>query len=110
MSLVETGEVIVIGDVKSFGKNNYEKREIVLAMEDGKYRQEVAFEFGGHSLLLVDRVDVGDTVSVHFSLRGREWKGRYFVSLAGYQIEIHEKTNIPALDKNEDGSELDIPF
>ena len=68
------------------------KREFVLEISDGQYPQLVKFELANEKCELIDKFNVGDFVSVKFSLRGREWtnpKGEkvYILNLSVYAIE-----------------------
>ncbi len=36
---------------------------------------------------IVDNVNEGDQIKVHFDLRGREWQGKYFTNLNAWRVE-----------------------
>jgi hypothetical protein len=71
----------------------FKKREFVLELEAAsRYPQLVLFQLTGDRCAVLDDFGAGDTVSVEFSLRGREWKSpkgetRYFNSLEVWSIE-----------------------
>jgi single-stranded DNA-binding protein len=71
----------------------FKKREFVLELEAAsRYPQLVLFQLTGDRCAALDDFGAGDTVSVEFSLRGREWKSpkgetRYFNSLEVWSIE-----------------------
>ncbi len=71
----------------------FRKREFVLELDaDSRYPQLVLFQLTGDRCAALDEFGPGDTVSVEFSLRGREWKSpkgetRYFNSLEVWSIE-----------------------
>lgn len=84
-----TGTVVHIGDIQEFGSKGFYKRDLVLSNPDDQYPQKVPFECAKQA---ADRVtelglEVGDTVKVTFDLRGREYNGRYFGSIAAWKVE-----------------------
>ncbi len=79
------GTVKVIDDVQEF-KSGFTKREFVVEVEDGKYPQMVKFETIKDKTSLLDKVSVGDTVTVNFDIRGNEYNGRYYVNLQAWKI------------------------
>ena len=64
----------------------FQKREIVVRVEEGKYPQDINLEFVQEKIALLDSVEAGDEVSVMFDIRGREYNGRYFNNLQGWKI------------------------
>lgn len=71
----------------------FKKREFVLELDAAsRYPQLVLFQLTGDRCAALDEFAAGDTVSVEFSLRGREWQSpkgetRYFNSLEVWSIE-----------------------
>ncbi len=71
----------------------FKKREFVLELDAAsRYPQLVLFQLTGDRCAALDDFGPGDSVSVEFSLRGREWKSpkgetRYFNSLEVWSIE-----------------------
>ncbi len=52
----------------------FRKREFVLKLDaDSRYPQMVAFELTGDRCDSLDKFEIGQEVSVEFTLRGREW-------------------------------------
>ena len=68
------GSIKVIMDTQTFD-SGFQKKEFVVTTKE-QYPQDVKFE------LIKDRIDIltpykqGDTVKVHFNVRGNEYKGR----------------------------------
>jgi single-strand DNA-binding protein len=86
-----TGTIKRIGEteVKS---EKFQKRELTLEIEDGKYMQTCSFQVTGDRCSSLDEFSQGDTVKVAWNLRGREWSGgsggpRVFNSLDIWRIE-----------------------
>lgn len=67
--------------------SGFNKRDFVVTTEDEKYPQDIKFECLKDKVSLVDGLNKGDRVTVSFDVRGREWKGNYFVNLAAWKIE-----------------------
>jgi len=85
MAIETTGKIFKIFETKQITER-FTKREFVLEVEDGKYPQQVLFQFTGDRCPDLDGYKEGQEVVVTFNLRGREWtspKGevRYFNSL-----------------------------
>ena len=100
------GTVKVVQEPQTFA-SGFSKRELVVTVEDGKYPQDINVEFMQDKVGLLDGLDVGDKVTVHFDIRGREYNGRYFNNLAGWKIEVEGKEQVDA--PQDDGAE-DLPF
>ncbi|MBC2600729.1 DUF3127 domain-containing protein [Puniceicoccus vermicola] len=79
------GKVKEVFDEQTFG-SGFRKREFVVTVEDGKYPQDIKFECVQDKIQQLDNVSADDTVKVKFDIRGREWKGNYFVNLSAWQV------------------------
>ncbi|MBU0677680.1 MAG: DUF3127 domain-containing protein [Verrucomicrobia bacterium] len=89
-----TGKIKLIQEPQSFS-SGFTKREIVVTVEEGKYPQEISFEFLKDKVSLLDSLSAGQTVRVSFDIRGREYNGRYFNNLVGWRIEPSEGDSTP---------------
>ena len=65
---------------------SFQAREFVIEV-DGTYPQFVKFQLVQDRCALVDNYNEGDSLRVHFDLRGREWQGKYFTNLNAWRIE-----------------------
>ncbi len=79
------GTVKEVFDEQTFG-SGFRKREFVVTMEDGKYPQDIKFECVQDKIQLLEGISPNDTVTVKFDIRGREWKGNYYVNLSAWQV------------------------
>jgi len=86
MSYEMTGTVKVIQEEQTFS-SGFVKREMVITVEDGKYPQDINLEFVQDNAHLPGTVEVGDTVTVGFDIRGREYNGRYFNNLNAWRLK-----------------------
>ncbi len=96
-----SGTVKEIFDEQTFG-SGFNKREFVVTTED-KYPQDIKFELVKDKTSLIDGVNKGDTVTVSFDVRGREWKGNYYVNLNAWKIQAGASSG----GGNDDGPPLD---
>ncbi|MEZ5413311.1 MAG: DUF3127 domain-containing protein [Opitutaceae bacterium] len=81
-----SGTIKVVFDEQTFG-SGFNKREFVLTIEDGRFPQDVKFECVKDKVALVAGLNPGDKAKVFFDLRGREWKGNYYVNLNAWKLE-----------------------
>jgi hypothetical protein len=68
------------------GQKGTRKRSLRTETLDTKYPQKLEFEFLGERCDKVKGLHIGDIVTVSFEPRGREYQGRWFVSLFGWDI------------------------
>ncbi len=108
-----TGKIKLIGEKQTFD-SGFQKIEFVLTTND-QYPQDVKFE------VLKDKVDnfvkynkVGQDVDVSFNVKGNEYKGKYYVSLAAWKIFKAEGSTqanpIGALAAARPAEESNLPF
>lgn len=107
MALQMTGKIEVIGATTPIssrdGTKTYYKRELVL--DCTRYDPNTGepwenfpkFEFGGQKCNLLDNFQVGQRVTVDFSLRGARYQDqqtgetKYFTSIGAYKIELAQQ-------------------
>ncbi|MEQ9823409.1 MAG: DUF3127 domain-containing protein [Puniceicoccaceae bacterium] len=81
-----SGTIKEIFEEQTFG-SGFNKREFVITTQDDKYPQDIKFELVKDKTALLETVSKGDTVTVSFDVRGREWKGNYYVNLNAWKLE-----------------------
>ena len=92
MGIETTGRLHTIFETKQVSER-FSKREFVVELADNpKYPQVVLFQLTGDRCAQLDGLNVGDQVSIEFSLRGREWRCpsgevKYFNSLDVWKVE-----------------------
>lgn len=111
-----TGKIKLIQDEQTF-KSGFTKREMVVTVEDGKYPQDINLEFVQDKGALLNDLSVGQQVTVHFDIRGREYNGRYFNNLQGWRVTVADGAQASesgppgyAPGELESIGEEDIPF
>lgn len=108
-----SGTVYHVGETKSVGAKGFKKRELVLRTgEDSKWPQLVAFEATGDTTSDLDGLNMGDAVTVHFDLNGREWSGpngvKFFTTLKAWKVDVTGKAKHAPARPLDDGGAL--PF
>ena len=83
-----SGKVEFIGATQEVSAT-FSKRELVVTTSE-TYPQSISIEFNKCSLL--DKVNVGDDVTVGINLRGRKWvnpqgESKYFNTIQGWKID-----------------------
>lgn len=81
-----SGRVAVRGSFKQVTEK-FRTRELIIDTDNGQYSQLIKFEFINDQGGKLDTVTVGDTVTVHFNIRGRKSGDTYFNQLVGWKIE-----------------------
>lgn len=81
--------------------DRFKKRDFVVEIEDGAYKQHIKFQLTQDRCDLVDSYEKGDEVKVSFNLRGRPYqKGAetiYFTNLEAWRLEkvANNSQNVP---------------
>ena len=89
----------------------FEVREFVILTDDEKYPQHIKFQLTQDRCNLLDQYKEGETINVHFDLRGREWQDNYFTNLNAWRLE-HSNNKNEAQSKSPEPKKLeqDPPF
>ena len=117
------GIVHLTEQTKTYGKNGFRKRLVVLEQDNGRYTNYVPLEFTNDNCDTVDGLNVGDEVEVEYRLSGRKWQKdpssevKFFLNAEATSYTV--LGNKPAADEmavNNDFAEAahddenDIPF
>jgi len=92
------GRIKTIFATESVGQNGFQKRDLVITT-DGQYPQDIIIQFTQGNCALLDNLQVGQMVKIHFNLQGREWTNpqgevKYFNTVLGWKIELIQTTNV----------------
>jgi hypothetical protein len=79
--------------------DKFKKREIVVETAD-QYPQAILIQFTQDKCSILDKYAVGQEVTVHINLRGREWTApdgvvKYFNTIEGWRIESGAAQHTP---------------
>ena len=107
MSIEIKGHIKEIGKTQEFGKNGFQKRQVVITTDD-KYPQDLAIDFVQDKTGILDKYGEGQLVTIGTNIRGNEYNGRYFVNLIGWKINADEDSQ-PASAVNKYKQEPELP-
>lgn len=95
--------------------DKFRKREFVLTDNAQSYPQTILFQLTQDRCSLIENVKVGDEVTVHFLLKGREWKNpqgeiKFFNSLDVFRVESKASVaSSPAVQEPSFNNETLVP-
>ncbi len=69
----------------------FQAREFVIVINEQAYPQFIKFQLTQDRCGLIDPVNEGNEINVHFDLRGREWNGKFFTNLNAWKVEIPQE-------------------
>ena len=92
------GRIKTIFATEIVGENGFQKRDLVITTEE-QYPNDIIIQFTQSKCALLDTLQVGQKVKVHFNLQGREWTSpqgevKYFNTVVGWKIELIQTTNV----------------
>lgn len=92
--------------------SSFKKREFVIETEE-QYPQQIKFELTQAKCDDINAHKAGSQITVHFNVRGREYKGSYFNTLVCWRIEgVKKETTKPIDDSSASNDNFadDLPF
>jgi hypothetical protein len=106
------GTVETILEIQEFA-SGFKKRTIVVNT-GGKYPKMVPVDFAKEKINLLDSLTDGQEVTIGVNLRGSEYNGKYYVSLAGWKVDAgtmnaHNQSKANGYAPQEEDSDP-IPF
>lgn len=92
------GRIKTIFATETVGQNGFQKRDLIITT-DGQYPQDIIIQFAQGNCALLDNLQIGQIVKIHFNLQGREWTSpqgevKYFNTVLGWKIELIQTTNV----------------
>ena len=106
-----SGVVHLIEDTKTYGKNGFRKRLVVLEQEKGSFTNYIPVEFIKDSCDSVDEMNVGDEVEVKYRLSGRRWQRdeasevKFFLSAEAMSFKILSATGETMTERVSEGND-----
>lgn len=98
MALDITGKLHKVFDTEQ-KTESFKAREFVIETQE-EYPQFVKFQLTQDRCDLIENYKEGDSLKVHFDLRGREWQGKYFTNLNAWKIEAEGDMSRPTPEEN----------
>lgn len=111
-------------DITTHVTDKFRKRDFVIETSEessGKtFTEYIKFQAIQDKCELLDEINEGDTVKVHFNIKGKKWekdgKTSYFINLDAWKIEVIDKydesSNVPDVQAANppQEEESDLPF
>jgi len=102
------GQIVEIKDVEIISEKF--RKQVVLVEQDTKFDAVVPIEFVNQKIdNVVPELKVGQNKTFLINIQGREWNGKYFVSLRCYGVHSLEMEKALA-EGNEQEQNGDLPF
>lgn len=96
------GKIIHLGQVEQ--KSEKFRMRIIVIETAGQYPQQIPVQFTNANVDKADALKLGDAVSVSCNIRGREYGGKWYLSLDAWRIEAKSApqpaTPLPAIGQN----------
>ena len=92
-----TGTVHHIGQTEEVGVKGFTKRLLVVRT-DQQYDNLIPVELKKDKCALADGLKVGQSVTVHVNLGGREYSGKYYSSITGWKLEAGQAVAAPVAE------------
>ena len=103
------GTIHHIGQLETVGANGFTKQLLVVNNWQ-QYDNLTPIEFVKDKTGLLSGLILGQTVTVHINLGGREYNGKYYPSVRGWKIEAEQAAPVaPAPVADSAGSD-EMPF
>lgn len=91
MSLTLTGKLHKVGGLRQISDNLTIQDFVVLDDSNAQYPQHVTFQAKNSATGMLANIQVGQQITVHFNLRGREFvkdgNSKYFNTLEAWKLE-----------------------
>jgi len=86
------GTILSIGDLQEFNDGSFQKKEIVLRIDEtSQYPQEIPIEIVQKSLVMLDQVKVGDEIDLDVNLRGSIYNDKRYSNIQGWRLSVINK-------------------
>ena len=87
MSYEITGTLVKKYEVETKGESFRVRDFVIKANDGGQYDNFVKFQTTQDRTSIVEDLNEGDEIKVHFDLRGRQWQDKYFTNLNAWRVE-----------------------
>ena len=93
MSFEITGTLVKKYETETKGESFRVRDFVIKANDGGQYDNFVKFQTTQDRTAIVDDLNEGDEIKVHFDLRGRQWQDKYFTNLNAWRVEALSGNN-----------------
>jgi hypothetical protein len=66
----------------------FQKRDVVITVQDGQFLQYVKIQFCQDYADLLDSFSEGQEVTIDYSLKGRPYQDKFFTNVDGWRIQL----------------------
>ncbi|MFT4685593.1 MAG: hypothetical protein ACJATN_000812 [Neolewinella sp.] len=87
MSYEITGTLVKKYETETKGESFRVRDFVIKANDGGQYDNFVKFQTTQDRTAIIDDLNEGDEIKVHFDLRGRQWQEKYFTNLNAWRVE-----------------------
>ena len=95
MSYDITGTLVKKYETETKGESFRVRDFVIKANDGGQYDNFVKFQTTQDRTSIIDDMNEGDEIKVHFDLRGRQWQDKYFTNLNAWRVESVAAGNAP---------------
>ncbi len=95
MSFEITGTLVKKYETETKGESFRVRDFVIKANDGGQYDNFVKFQTTQDRTSIIDDMNEGDEIKVHFDLRGRQWQDKYFTNLNAWRVEAMSANSAP---------------
>ncbi|CAH1000872.1 hypothetical protein LEM8419_01927 [Neolewinella maritima] len=96
MSFEITGTLVKKYETETKGESFRVRDFVIKANDGGQYDNFVKFQTTQDRTAIIDDMNEGDEIKVHFDLRGRQWQDKYFTNLNAWRVEAMDASSAPS--------------
>jgi hypothetical protein len=104
------GKIIVLGEKITVGSDKTFKKRTIVVETDEKYKQTIPVDFVQDKTEILNAYKVGDSVKIGINIKGNKYKGKYYVSLNGWNINKTDTLSIKVKSTEVVDELTDLPF
>jgi len=106
-----TGKIIKVGKLETFS-DKFQMVTVLLEQKDVKYNAIIPIDLINKQVSeIAVTLKEGDNVTFSVNIVGREWKGKYFVSIKAWKCETEEyAVETPTFEQGSTTNENGLPF
>lgn len=109
MSFDITGTLVKKYEVETKGESFKVRDFVIKASDGGQYDNFVKFQTTQDRTSIIDDLNEGDEIKVHFDLRGRQWQDKYFTNLNAWRVEAVAAGSAPSPPTGNSSGDDDFP-
>jgi hypothetical protein len=109
MSFDITGTLVKKYETETKGESFRVRDFVIKANDGGQYDNFVKFQCTQDRTAIVDDINEGDEIKVHFDLRGRQWQDKYFTNLNAWRVESLSSGDAPTASAGKSEGPGDFP-